>query len=198
MTPIGTGQSRKSPRSRPTGGQGARLAMESQEAFFNLYWPRLVRFLLTQASDSSLAEDVAGDTFLKAWASWDTLLRYERPDSWLFKVAIRQLRQEEVRARARGRLAEDPAALMADIQQAAEADEWVADNLALTAAIRTLPRRQAEVIACTLVGCTTGETAEILEMSETTVRLHLRRALVKLRPLLSDADVPGVALMGTE
>ena len=130
--------------------------MESQEAFFRLYWPRLVRFLLTQASHSSLAEDVAGDTFLKAWASWDTLLRYERPDSWLFKVAIRQLRRrEEARARLRGSLAEDPSVGMADIRQAAVMDEWVADHLALTAAVRTLPRRQAEVIACTLVNCTT-------------------------------------------
>src|ERR1700735_2471295 len=109
-----------------------------------------------------------------------------------------RLRQEEVRGRARGSLAEDPAALLAALRRASEVDEWVADNLALTAAIRTLPRRQAEVIACTLVGCTTGETAEILEMSEGTVRSHLRRALVKLRPLLSDADVPGVALRGTE
>jgi RNA polymerase sigma-70 factor (ECF subfamily) len=166
--------------------------MDSQEAFFGLYWPRLVRFLLTQASNSSLAEDVAGDTFLKAWVSWDTLLRYERPDSWLFKVAIRQLRREEAHARLTGSLAEDPIALMADIQQAAVMDEWVADHLSLTAAVRTLPRRQAEVIACALVSCTTSETAEILGMAEATVRSHLCLALGKLRVLLNDADVPGV------
>ena len=136
---------------------------------------------------------MAGDTFLKAWASWDTLLRYERPDSWLFKVAIRQLRREEARARLRGSLAEDPSVGMADIRQAAVMDEWVADHLALTAAVRTLPRRQAEVIACTLVNCTTRETAEILEMSEGTVRSNLNLALGKLRVLLNDADVLGVA-----
>lgn len=178
-------------------GAEARLSMGSQEEFFTLYWPRLVRFLLTQASNSSLADEVAGDTFLKAWVNWDKLLRYERPDSWLFRVAIRQLRREEDHSRWRGSLAEDPIALMADIQQAAAEDEWVADHLALTAAVRTLPRRQAEVIACVLVGCETKETAEILGMTEGTVRSHLCRAQGKLRALLNDADVPGVARRDT-
>jgi len=171
--------------------------MESQEAFFRLYWPRLVRFLLTQASNSSLADEVAADAFFKALVSWDTLLRCERPDSWLFKVAIRQLRQEEAHARLTDSLAEDPIASMADIQQAAVMDEWVAEHLALTAAVRTLPRRQAEVIACALVSCTTSETAEILGMSEGTVRSHLCLAKGKLRVLLNDADVPGVARRDT-
>jgi RNA polymerase sigma factor (sigma-70 family) len=179
-------------------GAKARLSMESQEAFFTLYWPRLVRFLFTQASNSSLADDVAGDTFLKAWDNWDTLLRCERPDSWLFKVAIRQLRREEAHARSRGSLAEDPIALMADIQQAAVMDEWVADNLTLSAAIRTLPRRQAEVIACALVSYTTRETAKILGMSEGTVRSHLCIAQGKLRVLLNDADVPADSVEGDE
>jgi RNA polymerase sigma-70 factor, ECF subfamily len=179
-------------------GAEARLAMESKEAFFTLYWPRLVRFLLTQASNSSRAEDVAGEAFLKAWVKWDALLTYKRPDSWLFKVAIRQLRREESHARSRDSLAEDPIASMADIQQAAVMDEWVADNLTLTAAVRTLPRRQAEVIACELVGCTTRETAKILGMSEGTVRSHLCLGKGKLRALLNDADVPGVARRDTE
>ena len=179
-------------------GAEARLSMGSQEEFFMLYWPRLVRFLLTQASNSSLAEDVAGDTFLRAWDNWDTLLTYERPDSWLFKVAIRQLRKEEAHARTKGSLAEDQIASMADIRRAAVMDEWVANHLTLTAAIRTLPRRQAEVAACELVGCTTKETADILGMSEGTVRSNLCIALGKLRVLMNDADVPGVARRDTE
>jgi RNA polymerase sigma-70 factor (ECF subfamily) len=165
-------------------GAEARLSMESLEAFFTLYWPRLVRFLRTQASNSSLAEDVAGDAFLKAWDRWDMLLRYERPDSWLFKVAIHQLRRVEARARSSDSLAEDLIASTADIQQAAVMDEWVAEHLTLIAAIRALPRRQAEVIACGLVGYTTRETAEILGISAGTVRSNLRYARDKLALLM--------------
>jgi RNA polymerase sigma factor (sigma-70 family) len=170
-------------------GAEARLSMGSQEAFFKLYWPRLVRFLLTQATDSSLAEEVAMDTFWKALVNWDVLLRCERPDSWLFKVALRELRSQEAHARMRGRLEEDPIASMADIRQAAVMDEWVANHLTLTAAIRALPRRQAEVIGCALVGCTTKETAQILGMTEGTARSHLCLALGKLRVLLPGVEV---------
>ena len=88
-------------------------------------------------------------------------------------------------------------------------DEWVADHLALTVAVRNLPRRQAEVIACALASCTTRETAGILGMSEGTVRSHLCLARDKLRMLLNgspsgpgpgsagDADVPAVARRDT-
>jgi RNA polymerase sigma factor (sigma-70 family) len=174
-------------------GAQARLSMGSQEEFFTRYWPRLLRFLITQASNYSLAEEVAGDTFLKAWDRWGDLLTYERPDSWLFKVAIRELRRQEAKARTRDSLAEDPAGNLADLQGAALTDDWVADNFALTAAIRTLPRRQAEVIACLLLGYSARETAEILGMSEGTARSHLSRATGKLRVLLNDAELPGVA-----
>jgi len=174
-------------------GAQARLSMGSQEEFFTRYWPRLVRFLITQASNHSLAEEVAGDTFLKAWDRWDDLLTYERPDSWLFKVALRELRRQEAKARTRDSLAEDRTGNMADLQGTALTDDWVADNFALTAAIRTLPRRQAEVVACMLLGYSTRETAEILGVSEGTARSHLSRAAGKLRVLLTDAELPGVA-----
>jgi RNA polymerase sigma factor (sigma-70 family) len=174
-------------------GIQARLSMESQEAFFERYWPRLLRYLITQGSNFSLAEEVTDDTFMKAWDKWDMLLTYDRPDSWLFKVATRQLRRQEAQARARDSLAEDPDGNMVDLQKAAVTDEWVADNFALAAAIRTLPRRQAEVIACTMLGYSTRETAEILGVSEGTARSHLSRATGNLRVLLNDEEVPGVA-----
>lgn len=47
-------------------GAQARLSMSSQGEFFTRYWPRLLGFLITQASNYSLAEEVAGETFLKA------------------------------------------------------------------------------------------------------------------------------------
>jgi RNA polymerase sigma factor (sigma-70 family) len=174
-------------------GIQARLSMDSQEAFFERYWPRLLRYLITQGSSFSMAEEVTDDTFMKAWGKWDMLLTYERPDSWLFKVATRQLRRQESQARSRDSLAEDPDGNMADLQKAAGSDEWVADNFALTAAIRTLPRRQAEVIACTMLGYSTRETAEILGVSEGTARSHLSRATGNLRLLLNDEETPGVA-----
>jgi RNA polymerase sigma factor (sigma-70 family) len=179
------------------GALARQLIGEGHDAFFKWYWPRLVRFLViqsvTQTSHSSLAEDVAGETFVKAWDNWDTLLTAERPDSWLFRVASRELRRQEAKARDRGILMEDPAGNVADLGKAAVDDEWVADNLPLIAAIRTLPRREAEVIACRLQNYTTKETAEILGVSEGTARSQLSRATEKLRILLNNAGKPGMA-----
>jgi len=175
-------------------GAQARLCMASREEFFGYYWPRLLRFLVSQASDSSLAEDVAAGAFEAALDNWDTLLTYQRPDSWLFKVAVRELRRLEGQARSRGVLAEDPASSATDLRVTAGADEWVADHLDLVAAMRFLPRRQAEVIALKwLAGYTVKETAQILGVSEGTVKKQLYRAVEKLRVLLDDPAVTDVA-----
>jgi RNA polymerase sigma-70 factor (ECF subfamily) len=166
------------------------LYMASPEQFFQHYWPRLLRFLISQAADSSLAEDAAADAFTTALDHWAELLTYERPDSWLFKVAIRKLRRMEVQARARSALAEDLSSSEADLWLAAASDMWVEDHLDLVAAIRTLPRRQAEVIALKwLADFTVNETAQILGVTEGTVKTQLSRAIHKLRVLLEDPAV---------
>ncbi len=72
--------------------------MVSQDTFFTYYWPRLVRFLMTQASDSGWAEDAAAEAMSAVMDNWDLLLTYPRPDSWLFRVAIRKLRKLEQHA----------------------------------------------------------------------------------------------------
>ena len=175
-------------------GSQARLSTESFEVFFKTYWPRLVRVLISLASDSSMAEDVMSETFMAAWDKWDKVLTYDRPDSWLYKVATRRLRRLEAQARARGSLAEDPASIEADLRRAATTDEWVASNLDLVAALRLLPRRQAEVVAWRLLEeCTVKETAEILGVSEGTVKTQLHRARGKLQVLLNDPEMTGLA-----
>jgi RNA polymerase sigma-70 factor (ECF subfamily) len=157
----------------------------SQGEFFTRYWPRLLRVLISQASDSSLAEDAASEAFMAAWNHWDELQTYERPDSWLFKVAIRQLRRLEAKERKLSALNDDLASGAADLQDAAATHEWVERNLDLVAALRVLPRRQAEVIALSLLqDYTPKETAKILGISVATVRTHLSQARKQLLVLL--------------
>jgi RNA polymerase sigma factor (sigma-70 family) len=182
---------------RHDGGDGGTRASKikqamasSQEAFFNCCWPWLLHILLSQASDSGLAEEAAADTIKTAFDKWDDLLIIERPDSWLYKVAIRRLRRMEAQARARGRLVEVRAGIEADLRRVSATDEWVAQNLDLVTALRLLPRRQAEVLVLRGLGeCTERETADILGVSEGTVKTQLYRARKKLR-LLLEVRVP--------
>lgn len=170
-------------------------SMGSQEEFFTHYWPRLLSFLISQASDSSLAEDVASETFVAALDHWDTLLTYERPDSWLFKVALRKLHRLEAKARERSVLNDDLASNETDLRDAAATSEWAQLNLNLVAALRGLPRRQAEVVALNLLqGYTLRETAEILGISAARVRICLSQARARLRVLLQVDQGPADAM----
>jgi RNA polymerase sigma factor (sigma-70 family) len=163
-------------------GHQARVCLESFEKFYKFYQPRLVRYLTSQASDTNWAEEVADDTMMAAWNKWDHLLTYERPDSWLFMVATRKLRQLEARARERCCLKEDLASSDIDLRLAAVTDEWIEDHMDLIAGLRALPRRQCEVIGLHyLVGYTLPETAQILGMRNCVASEHLTRGLKALR-----------------
>jgi RNA polymerase sigma factor (sigma-70 family) len=163
-------------------GHQARMCLESFDKFYKLYQPRLVRFLKSQASDTGWAEEVADDAMMAAWDKWDDLLTCERPDSWLFMVATRKLRQLEARARERCCLDEDLASSEGDLRLAAATDEWVEDHIDLIAGLRSLPRRQCEVIGLYyLVGYTLPETAQILGIQESAAEKHLNRGLESLR-----------------
>jgi RNA polymerase sigma factor (sigma-70 family) len=163
-------------------GQQARLCLVSFETFYKTYRTRLVRFLKTQASNSDWAEDVADEAMMAVWDKWDELLNYERPDSWLFKVATRKLRHLESRAREDCGLHEDVASSGSDLQFAAVTDQWVEVHLDLIAAMRSLPRRQGEVIGLHYFGgYTIAETAHILGIHEGTAKKHLNRGLENLR-----------------
>lgn len=162
--------------------QKARMCMVSFDTFFDNYWPRLVSFLKSQANNSRFAEDVASQAMIAAADRWDDLLTYERPDCWLFTVAIRMLRRLEARARRDGWLCEDAETFDDDLRIEALRDEWVDAHIDLISAVRSLPRRQCEVIGLHyLCDCTIAETARMLGMPVGTVKAHLNAGLVALR-----------------
>lgn len=155
---------------------------ESPERFYLEYQPRLVRFLKTRASNVNWAEDIADEAVIAFLDKWDDLLTYDRPDSWLFAVAMQKLRRVEARARDLCCIDESQASSEREVRKAAETDDWVAEHLDLINAIRALPRRQCEVIGLHfLVDWTLPETARILGIEVGTVKRHLNRGIENLR-----------------
>lgn len=160
----------------------ARERMESPEKFFRAYWPRLARFLKSRANNAEWAEDIASEAMIAVLDNWDELLTYDRPDSWLFKVAMQKLRHVEARARDLCYLHEDPLSARSDLQAASAFDGWIAQRLDLITAIRSLPRRQCEVVGLHFFGgFTLAETGRILGIDVGTVKKHLSRGLEALR-----------------
>ncbi len=169
------------------GGREARLSLASFDVFYRRYLPVVVRFLISQARDSAWALEIAQDAMVAACDKWDDLLTFDRPDSWIFMIAIRRLRRLEARARERCWLAES--AGDSDLQMVAVTDSWVSDHRSVLAAVRGLPRRHAEVIGLHyLAGYSLEDASVILGISVGTARTHLRRGLEALRDY--DPDPP--------
>jgi RNA polymerase sigma factor (sigma-70 family) len=163
-------------------GRQARLSLVSFPTFYKQYYPLLVRILVSQSCDTRWAEDVAQDTMLAAYSKWEELLGYERPDSWLFKVAIRRLRRIEAKIRRERPYPDGVLSATRDLGLAAAEDNWVNDHLEVVAGVRALPRRQAEVIALHfLADYTLEETADILGISHSSVKTHKQRGLESLK-----------------
>jgi RNA polymerase sigma factor (sigma-70 family) len=172
---------------RQDDGYQARLSLASFDVFYRTYLPVLMRFLICQARDSGWALEIAQDAMTAACDKWDDLLTFDRPDSWLFMVAIRRLRRLEARARERCWLSEDRSGAD-DLQIVAAIDPWVSEQRELISALRSLPRRQAEVIGLHfLAGHSITDTATILHLSTWAVRMQLRRGL----EALATAKPPG-------
>jgi RNA polymerase sigma-70 factor (ECF subfamily) len=132
--------------------------------------PRLVA-LARGLCGASIAEDVAQEAMLVAFRRWREVGDLERPDLWVRRtcanLAVSQFRRKVVELRAIGRLGArrtPPAELSPGTE-----DFW--------AAVRSLPRRQAQAAALRFVyDLPIADIAATLDCTEGTVKQHLSRA----------------------
>jgi RNA polymerase sigma factor (sigma-70 family) len=172
------------PSSRQPAERAERLAHSSFPAFYQYWRPRLIRYLMTQTTDGRWVDDIAQDALLVARENWDRLLTYDKPGAWLFKVATTMLRRWQSKAREQCTSLDDMIARGSD-PYVHGADMWVDEHLDLVAAIRSLPRRQREVIALhCLLEHSLAEVADILSITEGSAKTHLHRARKRLEELL--------------
>ena len=118
------------------------------------------------------AEDVAADALVRALRSWDRVGIMPYRTAWIVRVAS-NLAVDRVRRRP---LAPARAGEVPDL-----ADE-VALRLALSAALKALPRRQCQVMALRyLGGLSEAEVAQSMGISQNSVKKHATRAVSTLR-----------------
>lgn len=123
------------------------------------------------------AEDLAQEAFIAAHRNWDRISTYDRPGAWVRRVvanlSVSAFRRRVAEAKALARIAFGQDA-MPDFA-AGDPEFWVA--------IRTLPPRQAQVVALHyLEDRSVAEIAEILAVTHGTVKRHLhdgRRSLAR-------------------
>ena len=131
------------------------------------------------------AEDLVQETFLTVLKKIDTFERGRAFSPWFFRILVnRGLNARKARAlRTTDALPEDAAAGGASPERAAERAEL---RGRLRAAMDGLPERQRVIVELfELEGFGGAEIAEILEISDGTVRWHLHEARKTLRQALA-------------
>jgi RNA polymerase sigma-70 factor (ECF subfamily) len=151
---------------------------------FSTFYDREIRSVVGLAyvlsGSRNGAEDLAQDAFVTAYRHWDRVGAYENPGAWVRRVAANRSIST-----GRRRIAEAKALLRLGGERIA-IPELSIDNEDLWSAVRQLPPRQAQVIALRYWDRLSGrEIAEILQLSEATVKSHLQRARQVLAQIYS-------------
>lgn len=143
---------------------------EPFEEFYRREYAAVVRLTFVLVGRSDVAEDLAQEAFLAAQKRWDQIAAYDDPGSWVRRVVANRrvsgIRKVNAELRALARLRSRPL----------EAVELPEPHAELWEAVRSLPRRQAQVLALTyLEDRKAASVALLLGCSEETVRTHLLR-----------------------
>jgi RNA polymerase sigma-70 factor (ECF subfamily) len=165
--------------------QGERV--EDAEAeyswFYRGEYPHVVRTVFLILHDRQRAEDVAQDAFVQLYAHWKKVSRYERPDAWVRRVAIRMavrhLKRERMRALLE-RTTDSPSP-----QPTVDVD--------LLRAMRELSTtQQVAVVLFYFEDRPITEIVHILGTSEGAVKMALQRARGRLAELLGEEVIEDV------
>jgi len=144
-------------------------------------FPSVERTVFLIVHDREMAKELTQDAFLALLRAWRKVSRYERPGSWVRRVAIRlavrALQRREHLSRAEHRAPSPP-----EMATARDLDVW--------RAVGSLPARQrAAVVLFYFEDRPADDVADILGCSPQTARVHLYRARHRLGELLSDTEV---------
>jgi RNA polymerase sigma-70 factor (sigma-E family) len=159
----------------------AALRSADTNADFELYYaamlPRILGLAFSVTGDRCDAEDVAVETLARTFLRWSRLSHAKWRDGWVLRVAANQS-IDILRRRQRSRsIAEETTEHATTAREPSE----------FSSILRTLPRRQQEVVVLRYYGdLSYAEIAHRLHISQGSVKTHLHRGIASLR---KDLDV---------
>lgn len=174
------------PTPRPARRSRTRLIErpEPQEfgAFHERYRGDYVRWAAVHLGSRADAEDAVDDVMLELMAKWPAIASQPNPPAYAWTV-LKNRTIDAVRARQRRPMVMDVAAFESTALAHATVDpiSELETSLAIHAAIRQLPERQQDVVVMRFcLGHSTRRTADVLGISEATVRSTVRDARRRL------------------
>ena len=151
--------------------------------FYEASYGRVVALVGAMVGDRHQAEDIAQEAFARALARWPRIARYDIPEAWVRRVALRLTIDSSRRARRAIRAS----ALLAGRQRDDKPDPLA--STALTLALMRLPLPQRQVIVLYyLADLPVQEIARDCGISVGGVRTRLAVAKRRLERELSEDD----------
>ena len=152
-------------------------------ALVESYWPRLFRWLYRLTHDRHAAEDLAQETFLKAFAALDQFRAGSNFAAWLFRIAHNNFANHCRAQRRREPLPDGLASRDGGPEERAMSEE------ALQGLARALDRLPPEFRAALLLRAEEGlsfrQIAEVFGLTEETARWRVFKARQKLMTVLA-------------
>lgn len=154
------------------------MSDRSFEKLVNEHGGQVLRTAARILRDANLANDVHQEVFLAVWRGWP---RYNGDVNWpayLYRATVRKALEL-----ARRRVGYSPEETPHGVTTNGPDGAMRADELQqrLAAALAKLPRREADAfVLLRLERLETAEAARVMGCSESTVRVHLHRAVLRL------------------
>ncbi len=144
-------------------------SLEAFEDFYSREFAMVVGLAYALSGSRWVAEDLAQEAFLAAHRDWDRVGGYDGPGVWVRRVVANlsasAFRRRAIEAKALTRVALGRTPVLPELS---------ADDSEFWGAVRSLPRRQAQVIALHyLEDMPVAEIARVLGTAEGTVKKHL-------------------------
>jgi RNA polymerase sigma-70 factor (ECF subfamily) len=165
---------------------------DAAAAFLRRFQARVFGLALTVVRDRGTAEEVAQETFVRAWqhaAAYDP--RRGRVSTWLLSIA-RNLAVDRIRTKRAQPI--DPEVLMSMDLPSNEPDPELVgmnsyESVRVQRALRTLPAEQRQaLLLASFYGRTAREIADLEGIPIGTVKTRIRTAMIKLRSQLEVAN----------
>jgi RNA polymerase sigma-70 factor, ECF subfamily len=156
--------------------------------FVQQYERIILNYLWRMVGDEQTAFDLTQDTFLRAWQNFAKIRTYDRPKSWLFRVATNLAINHRKRRSSMEITIEDFAN---DEHGPASSDHGrsVAEVEQVRQILQSLsPKRRAVLILREVYGLNNEEIAQTLEMTFDAVKASLYRAREQFKELYLQSE----------
>jgi len=157
------------------------------EILYHDHFKEIYRYVYYHVHNPSEAEDVTQDIFVKALQGLSTFEDRASARTWMFTIARRAVVDWSRRAKVRKVVnVDDVPEIIADIDLEGDFEERERTGI-LVQALRHLPDTYREVIVLRIIqGMSIDEVSQILDWSQSKVKVTLHRSLKKLRKDLTE------------